>query len=360
MTETISRDEARQIAITAQRLSADRPTDLVELVRHLGFLQLDPTAAIAPAADLIAWSRLGSAYRPEDLQRAIQVDRTLYEHKSPDGPEVGLLAMIRPTSDLGLFLDEMSRWPPYPMHRGWLDTNEPFRQDVLKRLRDAGPLLSKEIADTSITPWVSTGWTNNQNVTRMLELLLARGEVATAGRIGRQRTFDLAERIYPAGIEVIPEEQAHAIRDQRRLEALGITRAKIVGDAGEPVRVEGSKLEWRVDPAARGKPFVGRTALLSPFDRLIHDRIRSHDVFEFEYLLEMYKPAAARRWGYFALPILHNDRMIGKLDALANRKAGVLEITAIHEDSPWSKDAKDAVRAEISDLAGWLGLTPKY
>ena len=360
MTETISRDEARQIAITAQRLSADRPTDLVELVRHLGFLQLDPTAAIAPAADLIAWSRLGSAYRPEHLQRAIQVDRTLYEHKSPDGPEVGLLAMIRPTSDLGLFLDEMSRWPPYPMHRGWLDTNEPFRQDVLQRLRDAGPLLSKEIADTSITPWVSTGWTNNQNVTRMLELLLARGEVATAGRIGRQRTFDLAERIYPAGIEVIPEEQAHAIRDQRRLEALGITRAKIVGDAGEPVRVEGSKLEWRVDPAARGKPFAGRTALLSPFDRLIHDRIRSHDVFEFEYLLEMYKPAAARRWGYFALPILHNDRMIGKLDALANRKAGLLEITAIHEDQPWTKDAKDAVRAEIEDLAGWLGLTPKY
>ena len=360
MTETISRDEARQIAITAQRLTADRPTDLVELVRHLGFLQLDPTAAIAPAADLIAWSRLGSAYRPEDLQQAIQVDRTLYEHKSPDGPEVGLLAMIRPTSDLGLFLDEMSRWPPYPMHRGWLDTNEPFRQDVLKRLRDAGPLLSKEIADTSLTPWVSTGWTNNQNVTRMLELLLARGEVATAGRIGRQRTFDLAERIYPADIEVIPEEQAHAIRDQRRLEALGITRAKIVGDAGEPVRVEGSKLEWRVDPAARGKPFVGRTALLSPFDRLIHDRIRSHDVFEFEYLLEMYKPAAARRWGYFALPILHNDRMIGKLDALANRKAGLLEITAIHEDQPWTKDAKDAVRAEIEDLAGWLGLTPKY
>ena len=360
MTETISRDEARQIAITAQRLTADRPTDLVELVRHLGFLQLDPTAAIAPAADLIAWSRLGSAYRPEDLQQAIQVDRTLYEHKSPDGPEVGLLAMIRPTSDLGLFLDEMSRWPPYPMHRGWLDTNEPFRQDVLKRLRDAGPLLSKEIADTSLTPWVSTGWTNDQNVTRMLELLLARGEVATAGRMGRQRTFDLAERIYPAGIEVIPEEQAHAIRDQRRLEALGITRAKIVGDAGEPVRVEGSKLEWRVDPAARGKPFTGRTALLSPFDRLIHDRIRSHDVFEFEYLLEMYKPAEERRWGYFALPILHNDRMIGKLDALANRKAGVLEITAIHEDQPWTKDAKDAVRAEISDLAGWLGLTPKY
>ena len=192
---------------------------------------------------------------------------------------------------------------------------------MLARLRDAGPLLSRDVPDTSTVPWVSTGWTHNQNVTRMLEFLVARGEVATAGRIGRQRTFDLAERVYPAGVETLPLEEAKRIRDERRLRALGIARAPMVGDAGEPVSVEGSSREWRVDPDALGRPFTGRTALLSPFDRLIHDRIRAQEVFEYEYLLEMYKPADKRRWGYFALPILHDDRLVGKLDAIADRKA---------------------------------------
>ena len=88
-----------------------------------------------------------------------------------------------------------------------------------------------------------------------------------------------------------------------------------VGDAGEPAVVEGVKGEWRVDPAALGADFEGRTALLSPFDRLVYDRRRAEELFEFEYTLEMYKPAAKRRWGYFALPVLHDDRLVGKVDA---------------------------------------------
>jgi len=92
---------------------------------------------------------------------------------------------------------------------------------------------------------------------------------------------------------------------------------------GEEAVVEGSELAWRVDPDAVGKPFSGRTALLSPFDRLIHDRIRTHHLFDFEYILEMYKPAAARRWGYFALPVLHHDRLIAKVDATAEHAEDV-------------------------------------
>jgi hypothetical protein len=94
-----------------------------------------------------------------------------------------------------------------------------------------------------------------------------------------------------------------------------------VGEAGEPARVEGVKGEWRVDPAALDGDFEGRTALLSPFDRLIHDRARTQELFDFEYTLEMYKPADKRRWGYFALPILHHDRLVGKVDAKADRKS---------------------------------------
>jgi uncharacterized protein len=129
-----------------------------------------------------------------------------------------------------------------------------------------------------------------------------------------------------------------------------------VGEAGEPAVVEGVKGEWRVDPRYLDDGFKGRTALLSPFDRLVHDRVRAEELFEFEYTLEMYKPAAKRRWGYFALPILHGDRLVGKLDAAADRKASVLRVNAVHEDVPFSRAIRAGVQKEIDDLATWLGL----
>ena len=129
-----------------------------------------------------------------------------------------------------------------------------------------------------------------------------------------------------------------------------------VGEAGEPAVVEGVKGEWRVDPAALGADFEGRTALLSPFDRLIYDRRRAEELFEFEYTLEMYKPAAKRRWGYYALPVLHDDLLVGKVDATADRKASVLRVHAIHEDVTFTRAMAKAVRAELDDLASWLGL----
>jgi len=115
--------------------------------------------------------------------------------------------------------------------------------------------------------------------------------------------------------------------------------------------------EWRVDPGQLDRPFTGRTALLSPFDRLVHDRRRARALFGFEYTLEMYKPAAKRRWGYFALPVLHGDRLVGKVDAKADRKAGRFVVHAVHEDEPFTAEVRDAVQAELDDLAGWLGLS---
>jgi uncharacterized protein YcaQ len=256
---------------------------------------------------------------------------------------------------------------PYPFMADWLAANDSFRRDILARLEADGPLLSRDIPDTSVVPWPSTGWTNNRNITKMLEALCLRGEVAIAGRKGRQRYFDLPERVYPPGLPTLTLDQAVAHRNNRRLAALGIARgtgtvmpgeAPFVADAGEPAEVEGLPGRWRVHPAYLDVlgTFKGRTALLSPFDRLIHDRVRAEQLWGFEYILEMYKPKGQRRWGYFALPILHDDRLVGKLDAQADRKAATLVVNAIHEDVRFTKAIAAAVRREIRELADWLGL----
>jgi uncharacterized protein YcaQ len=113
---------------------------------------------------------------------------------------------------------------------------------------------------------------------------------------------------------------------------------------------------WRVDPNALGQPFSGGTALLSPFDRLVHNRARAAELFDFEYVLDMYKPKAERRWGYYTLPVLRQDMLVGKVDATTDRRAGVLRVHAIHEDMPFDQATRNAVHAEIEHLASWLGL----
>ena len=351
----LTKAQARRIAVRAQLLDAPRPTDLLTVVSQLTLLQIDPTAAIAPSADLVAWSRLGSAYQPAHLKEALEEDRSLFE----------LDALVRPMGDLGLHLAGAADRPIRSGPRAWLRDNDRFRRDILKLLRTSGPMTSRDIPDTCAVPWASTGWTNNRNVTQMLEFMIMRGEVAISGRVGRERVWDLAERVYPAGVVFPTVDDAQRARNERRLTALGIARQKrpempiepvYVGEAGEPAVVEGVKGEWRVDPAALDADFEGRTALLSPFDRLVYDRARTEELFDFEYTLEMYKPADKRRWGYFALPILHDDRLVGKVDATADRKASVLRVTAIHEDVKFTRTMTKAVQSELDDLASWLGL----
>ena len=350
---TLDRAQARRIAVRAQLLDLPRPADLLEVVEALTLVQLDPTAAVAPSADLVAWSRLGSSYEPEHMRKALEEDRTLFE----------LDGTVRPMDDLPLYLADMATWPARESTRQWLEANDAFRRDVLALLRAEGPLLSRDVPDTCAVPWSSTGWTNDRNVTRMLELLALRGEVAIPGRRGRQRLWDVADRVYP-DVAPVPADEARRVREERRLRSLGIARPRwatasgpeAVGEAGEEAVVEGVAGRWRVDPSALDQPFEGRTALLSPLDRLVFDRVRLADLFEFEYVLEMYKPRSQRRWGYYALPVLHHDRFVGKVDATADRKAGVLRVDAIHEDVPFTPAIADAVDAELDDLAWWLGL----
>ena len=356
----LSRTDARRIAVQAQLLTAQRPSGLVETVRQLSLLQLDPTRAVAPSAELVVWSRLGSSYSPDELWDAVDELRL-----------IELRGTLRVADDLALYRAEMAEWPGAGAvgswkraQSDWVTTNNACRRDILELLRADGPLPMSELPDTCVQPWASSGWNNNKNVRMMLDFLVQKGEVAAAGGTGRHRLWDLAERIYPDD-PVVPTAEASCLRDRRRLAALGIARARgpecpveplDVGEAGEPAVVEGVRGEWRVDPEQIGRPFTGRAALLSPFDRLLHDRKRMAEVFEFDYALEMYKPESRRRWGYYALPILYGDRLVGKLDARADRKAGVLAVAAIHRDASFSKAMTAAVAREIEDLARWLDL----
>ena len=354
----LDRATARRIAVRAQLLDEPRPTGLLEVVRRLTFLQYDQTAAVAPNADLVLWSRLGSAYRPDELRAALD-DRTLVE----------LRGLIRPAEDLALYRADMGVWPGAGevsgyrrANREWVEANDACRRDILRRLRASGPMTSRELPDTCVRPWASSGWNNNRNVVMLLGFMEQRGEVAAVGREGRDRLWDLAERVHPRG-RAVPVEAARRRRDERRLRALGIARAKVtetpieqndVGDSGEPAIVDGVAGEWRVDPEQLGRSFTGRAALLSPLDRLVYDRARMVDLFEFEYALEMYKPVHERKWGYFALPVLYGDRLVGKVDATFDRKRNEVRVDAVHEDVRFTKAMAKAVDAEIADLTTWL------
>ncbi|MEU7905090.1 DNA glycosylase AlkZ-like family protein [Actinoplanes sp. NPDC049118] len=353
---SLSRTDARRLAVRAQLLDADRPGGMFDVVRGLTLLQNDPAAPVAPSADLVLWSRLGSSYSPAQLRDAID-EQALLE----------LRGMIHPAEDLALHRAEMAEWPGRPPLRDWqegvrewVDVNNGCRVDILARLRADGPLTTRELPDTCVIPWRSSGWNNNRNITKMIDFLVQRGEVAAAGRRGADRLWDLAERVYPD--ETVPYEQALGIRDERRLRALGIARAQVRAApggpdaAGELAVVEGVRGRWRIDPELLDRAFAGRTALLSPLDRLVYDRKRLAELFEFDYQLEMFKPAAERRWGYWALPILYGDRLVGKLDATADRRAGMLRVDAIHEDAPFTRAMAAAVRHEIEELADWLRL----
>ncbi len=343
-------------------LTADRPASLINVVRGLTLLQIDATNSVAPNADLVVWSRLGSAYCREEL-----------EVTRDQGLLLEVQGMIRPAEDVALYRADMAAWPgggdepkPWQVANGrWVEANDGFRRDILDHIEAAGPSLASELPDTCVTAWKSSGWNNDRNVGQMVDMMEARGEIAVAGRRRGKRLWDLSSRVFPDD-PIVPSGEALITRNELRLHSLGLARAKGpacpvepqgVGDAGQPAVIEGVRGQWRVDPAyLDGVAFEGRTTLLSPLDRTIFDRKRMVEIFDFDYALEMYKSKAKRRWGYFALPILHGDRFVGKVDCTADRKSGVLRVDAVHEDEAFTRTLRSAVDHEIDDLAAWLEL----
>ena len=237
-----------------------------------------------------------------------------------DGSLVELHSMLRPAEDLALYRAEMAAWPgPGELAdwqvalAGWVEANDDTRRDILAQLHDEGPCTARELPDTTLVPWRSSGWNDDRNVRRLLDMMVQRGEVAVAGTEGRDKLWDLAERVYPDDPPV-PLEEAFRIRGERRLRALGIARRARHRVARRAQRRRpGRRGGARGGPARHlaGRPGVpgGPRRLRGP-DRAAVARSTGwcstaggwQDLFAFDYQLEMYKPAAKRRWGYWALP----------------------------------------------------------
>lgn len=349
----LSRDDARRLVVRAQLLDADRPGDVVEVAEQIGSIKIDPTATIATAEQAIPWSRIGWSYEPGQLSKVVEQDRLLFEF---DG-------QFHAASLMPALVARMRGRVFRAQAAGWMEANARFRVDVLARLRAEGPLLAAQIPDSSqVAHKDEAGWYGSNQVPRMLDLLAYLGEVGIVAREGRQRVWDLGERVY-SGVPEVGYDEAADVLAQRRLQAAGIARQKspwsAVGMAGDAATVEGSAWKWRVDPAALAlldHDPGGRVAILNPYDGMLFDRPRLKELFEFEYILEQFKPKAQRRYGYFAHPILVGDRFVGLLDAALDKKKENLVVTAVHEIADLDAEEREMVDAELRDLAEWLGV----
>jgi uncharacterized protein YcaQ len=317
--------QARRIAVRAQLLDGSA-TSVLDTVRRLGSLQLDPTARVAPTQFLVLWSRLGQYDRAE-LQRLLD-ERELFEW----------MAFVYPREALPALRSRMQRWPGsgvWPQRiADWLQANAAFKRYVLRELDRNGPMLSRQFEDRVKVRWPASGWTGERNVGRMLEFLGARGEIATVGRRGKQRLWDLSHRWY-GDVAALPHDEADAYFAEMRFRTRG---------------VELRTGRWIAHPDADDRP-VRRTTLLSPFDRLIHDRDRIQSLYDFYYRLEIYVPKAERQYGYFVLPVLHRDRLVGRIDPEVDRERGVLKLHAVH----WERDPVEIERP-VRSLARFLGV----
>jgi uncharacterized protein YcaQ len=397
---------ARRLVVAKQRLaggsslgaSRDRasPADasaIMDVVRALNCLQLDPISVVARSHELVLWSRLG-AYDRGALRRLLEQERRLFEYWAHG-------ASIVLTED-------------YPIHRrlmrayrtggtarsrrvlAWMEQNRALRRSILVRLRRGGPLPTRALVDVSEVGWRSGGWTNERNVDQMLDLLWTQGVIMIAARRGGMKLWDLAERCLPPWTprDRLGDTQGTKRAAELSLRSLGVATKKHIRDNFTVGRYpgldrvlasmerEGSVARLRIADAdaaprdgrsaaadwyvhAEDAPLLDRiergdweprTTLLSPFDNLIRDRARL-TLFDLDYRIEIYVPKHLRRYGYYSMPVLAGDRFVARVDPAFVRDEGRLVLNAVHGEDGHGRsvEAGAAVGEAVRELARFLG-----
>jgi uncharacterized protein len=369
---TLSRAEARKLAVAGQLLDGPRPRSILEVVEWLGSLQMDPTSAVARSERLVLWSRLGS-YDLAELERLRWETRDLFDY----------WAHIVPASDFAIHRETMRRYPRGAYARSnyiheWLAANVGFRRYILRELRKRGPLRSRDLEDRAELPWKTGGWNDGKSLGIMLETLWDGGKIGIARRDGNERLWDVAERIFPTEQPKLAAGEIARRVLERQLRSLGVARPKELGRVFDgwvpgreralkaliregrfvPVGIDGLAGDWlaHAELLERG-PGEPRSTLLSPFDRLVYYRDRTEELFGFRYRLEIYVPKTKREYGYFVLPFLHGHELVGRIDPLLDRKTGVLTVNAMHWEPDAPNGARPALETAVAELADWLGAT---
>ncbi len=386
---TITPETVRRLAIRRQHLAAERQPATAEgilrVARDLGCLQLDPISAVARSHTLVVFSRVG-AYDLQHLDKLLWEDRAMFEYWAH-------VASIVLTEDFPIYHKRMrdyctsaDSWSESV--REWVKTNQALHDFIVQDIRENGARLSRELEADGLHPegWVSSGWTSGRNVSRMLDFLWSSGVIMVAGRKGGQKVWDLTERFLPDWTpqDQWDERQVTYAAAQRAIRALGAATPQqikvhfirgrypdlpaVLTDLEteglvQRVKVEGDKREWYVHTAdlpllsaIEDGDFRGRTVLLSPFDNLICDRKRTEELWKFYYRIEIYVPADKRQFGYYVLPILHEDRFIGRIDPTFDKKSQTLRINAVYAeaDAPKTKATAHAVKGAIEELGTFL------
>jgi uncharacterized protein YcaQ len=324
----VTPEQARRIAVRAQLLDGSA-TGVLDTVRKLGFLQMDPISTVATPQQLVLFSRLGP-FDMGELDRLLWDERKLFEYD----------AFIYPVEDLPLQRARMAKrrrgdkTKRHEWTREFLRENARFRRHVLRELEQHGPIPSRALQHDLMPAGEGHRWWGDRNVRLMLEILTARGEIAVAGRAGKQRLWDLAERVFPE-TETLPWREAEGELLRRQQRSLGVWS---------------ERGEWVAHPDVSDEPVPDRAALLSPFDRLVHDRNRAEALFGFHYRLEMYVPKAKREFGYYVLPLLVGDSLPGRAEPRFDRKTGKLELLGAWGDTSRLDEA-------LGPLSAFLGAT---
>lgn len=385
MTDKLSIQMARNVMLAAQDLehAPDRPAskaDVLAAIRRMFLLQIDTIHVVARSPYLVLWSRLGD-YQPEWLDELL-AEGALFEYWAH-------AACFIPIEDYPLYRRRMldaieSKVWPYKWAVKWSQEHADVMERVRSHLRENGAVRSAEFENKN---HIAGGWWNWKEEKDALETMLLTGEVMVARRQNFQRVYDLCERVLPDWEDAtLPSsEELYRTLILRSVRALGVAFPAWVADyfrmpkrdipkrlnelarEGLLIRVEVEDFAGPayvhpergdlVEEAASGGSEPSLTTLLSPFDPLVWDRNRASELFDFEYKIECYTPAAKRRYGYFSLPILHRGELVGRLDPKAHRVEGVFEIKALHLEPgvPASEELVAGLAAALRRLATWHG-----